>query len=371
MIEPILYDHLRAQAELASFLTTYAGSPAIFNQEAPADTDPLWAVGAQYGRIVFYVNMGDDPERSYSGTLGVDIYCQQGKQEPETLEALIRPLLDGYFFSDDSDTLAAQWRDSSYFSELNKDIVGVTLSFALLAFPLITTENPNPVDRFNRWTKERFPHLYVIGHDELPPVWKPSDETPAVYWRVTQAAKCSWIPDTWQTDWQTATLQGHVLAPSVHVMAQTARDITTLLTAEKRILRDGEAPMMTERNNRILAGADPMKQGQITCEATYGIIKFPPPAEPLNHIYTKEKSAMPKKTTSDTETPAAEVKAAAPLDVKVSESIYTAEELAAAHEAFGTYREIVAVALRLAGVKTATFDEAKKIVDAFKAKEVG
>lgn len=53
-----------------------------------------------------------------------------------------------------------------------------------------------------------------------------------------------------------------------------------------------------------------------------------------------------------------------------AESVYTAEELADAHKAFGTFREIVVVALRQAGKKTATFTEAKVIIEKFKNKEV-
>lgn len=56
--------------------------------------------------------------------------------------------------------------------------------------------------------------------------------------------------------------------------------------------------------------------------------------------------------------------------VKPTESIYTAEELADAHKAFGTFREIVVVALRQAGKETATFTEAKTIIDKFKKKEI-
>lgn len=52
------------------------------------------------------------------------------------------------------------------------------------------------------------------------------------------------------------------------------------------------------------------------------------------------------------------------------ESIYTAAELADNHKAFKTSREIVVVALRLAGKKTATFKEAKTIIDKFRNKEV-
>lgn len=52
------------------------------------------------------------------------------------------------------------------------------------------------------------------------------------------------------------------------------------------------------------------------------------------------------------------------------ESVYSAAELADNCKAFNTRREIVVVALRLAGKETATFSEAKAIVDKFKNKEV-
>ena len=53
-----------------------------------------------------------------------------------------------------------------------------------------------------------------------------------------------------------------------------------------------------------------------------------------------------------------------------AQSVYTAEELANNYKAFGTNRDIVVVALRLAGKKMATFAEAKNIIDKFKNKEV-
>lgn len=60
-----------------------------------------------------------------------------------------------------------------------------------------------------------------------------------------------------------------------------------------------------------------------------------------------------------------EPKATAPV-----ESVYTAEELAKNYKAFNTSYEIVAVSLRLAGKKSATFAEAKNIIEKFKNKEV-
>lgn len=53
-----------------------------------------------------------------------------------------------------------------------------------------------------------------------------------------------------------------------------------------------------------------------------------------------------------------------------AESIYTAAELADNCKAFNTTREIVVVAMRLAGKETATFREATSIIEKFKHKEV-
>lgn len=52
------------------------------------------------------------------------------------------------------------------------------------------------------------------------------------------------------------------------------------------------------------------------------------------------------------------------------ESVYTARELADNYRAFEASKEIVIVALRLAGKETFTFSEAKKIIEKFSTKEV-
>lgn len=52
------------------------------------------------------------------------------------------------------------------------------------------------------------------------------------------------------------------------------------------------------------------------------------------------------------------------------ESVYSAAELIENYKHFKTSREIVIVALRLAGKESATFPEAKRIVENFRNKEV-
>lgn len=67
---------------------------------------------------------------------------------------------------------------------------------------------------------------------------------------------------------------------------------------------------------------------------------------------------------------AEKTKAASAKATPEVESVYTAEELASNHWVFNTSYEIVAVALRQAGKQSATIEEAKRIIEKFKNKEV-
>lgn len=66
---------------------------------------------------------------------------------------------------------------------------------------------------------------------------------------------------------------------------------------------------------------------------------------------------------------AAEKKTAAKKTAQPAD-LYTAAELEKNHKIFGASREIVNVALRLAKKDKATIEEAKKIIDEFKNREV-
>lgn len=296
MIETALLAHLMAQERhLERYLATYCDRMAIFNQEAPADTDTGWEENeSQYGRIVFALDLSDDPERKYSGNLMVDIMCEKDVQEPEELEPLVRSLIDGYFFSTNEITMAAQWSGSNYFTEPTKKIVGVTLTFGLLAFPVQTTTEPDPIALFNKWTRDELEtilnsHIRIIGHDILIPAWKPTADKPAIYWRMSSIGPCSWIPDTYNCSWQTAVVTGHILAPDQNMSAIIARKISHLLTLKRRLIFDDQAPLMVDRNIRLNLGADPMRTGQITIDATFGLLRIPMPGTPLNNTSIAER----------------------------------------------------------------------------------
>lgn len=312
MIEKALYEHLQSQTDLLEkHLATYCGKMAIFNQEAPDDHDPGWGSfgeeeyeyedddevsepESQYGRIVFALDLSDDPQRKYSGTLAVDVMCEDGAQIPEELEPIVRQLIDGYFFSEEDLTISAQWSASNYFTQPTEKVVGVTLTFGLLAFTKQTTNDPDPIALINAWTKDELDKMLgkpvrVIGCDHMESAWKPTNENPAIYWRLDNITPCGWIPDTYNCSWKTAIVYGHVLAGDKNENAKIARIIDNTLTLKKRLIFDDDAPLMVDRNIRVNLGNDQLRVGQIVLEATYGILNIPKQAEPLQNINTKER----------------------------------------------------------------------------------
>lgn len=272
MIEQALYEHLVSQASLLPYLAAYNDRPAIFNQEAPADTDYLWSCGAQYGRIVFAVDIQGDPERTLGGILTVDIMCKENEQFPEEIEPIVRQLIHGYFFSNGTFVVAAQWKNTSYFTEPTNEVTGCTITFDLLGFPKRTTFGPDVIDRLNEWCAA-FNNLHVINYDELPSTaWRPTDDESAIYWRCLPEKPARWIPDTYQTVWRMTTVKGHIFSQDIATAEKVARTIIYKLYADKRLFRDGESPIMVNRNNDVDMGADPLRTGQLSVEATFGVI---------------------------------------------------------------------------------------------------
>lgn len=290
MIEESLYQHLQQCEALKPYLATYNGAMAIFNQEAPSDTDPGWGKSSQYGRIVFMEDTKSDPDRRMTGTIIVDVICEKGKQYPEEIAPIIKPLIDGYFFTENGITASAHWTSSDLFTTPPEDKTnGVTMTFSLLFYPPQTTQDPDPIEAVNIWSSGELQQilsreLYVIGDDALPGVFRPTAEKPALYWRLAGITKCSWIPDTWAASWQTASLQCHIIAPNHgDLETEIARVIVNTLTNKKR-LRTAESVFMVDRANSISTTSGSQRTGQVALEATYGVPNIPPETEKLEHI---------------------------------------------------------------------------------------
>lgn len=289
MIEQALYEHLQEQDSLRPYLAEYGGKMAIFNQAEPADTDSAWGDGPQYGRIVFAVDLQGDPERTMGGRLVLDILCKADEQFPEDIEPILRPLIHGFFFCRRKFVVSAQWKDSIPFEEPVNHLSGCRVTFTLMAFP-VSTYAPYVIEQFNEWSS-RFDDLHIINRDPLPmAVWKPSNGQTAVYWRVAKEEPCRWIPSTFATVWMTATVKGYIFSETPAAAAEVAHRLALQLYADKRLkkdgvlLRAGESPIMVNTKNTVDTGADPLRTGQLTVEATFGTVVHIESGEPIQNI---------------------------------------------------------------------------------------
>lgn len=287
-MDEVIYEHLISQAELADVLTSWDGEPAIFNREAPLAEDENWASGAQYPRIIFGLDMQEDPERKISGTLTLDVHFST-EVFLEDIEPIVRRTLDQKFFSDTENTIAVNWRSNNPFvtPESGDQIAGVTMVFDVVAFPDQHLTFPCPVTAVDTFVKDLFKKFIVIGTDELPHVFEATDSVPVLYVRLKEL-KSSTRPNTYFTQWYDATMVVHVIAPDITKREKVAKILIEALGRRReRITMPDGAPMMISQVIEQM-GSDQLKTGQITMIGTYGILtRFC--RKPLNNITTSLK----------------------------------------------------------------------------------
>lgn len=273
MFEQVLYDHLVQNTADIGCLATYNGLPAVFNREAPADTDTGWD-GAQYGRLIFTVSMQGSYERIVDGTLTVDLILKDGEPVPEDVAPQINDLIDGYFFTDEYRTIAAQWFATNYLYGADEQQNGIRLTYRILAFPLQRSAEPDFISLVNSYTKEILPDACVIGLDTMAaPAWRPAPETPSVYWRCSEIRPCDWIPSNYACTWQTAICHAHISAVDLETERNTARKIVNSFDMKRSLRFPDNTVLRIDRNVSVAAGADPLGQGQVRAELTYGILR--------------------------------------------------------------------------------------------------
>ena len=284
MIEEVLYQHMTENAELSALLSSYRKRPAVFQNFAPKDTDDGWDGKTHYAQVVYDIDTSADVARKIAGILRADIICinENKTASPEQVSAVVKSIIDGYFFSNGEDTFAAVWdRSDSFITEPYLKVFGNTLTFSLLAFPAQTTSEPDPIALMNEWTASLFPDAVVIGKDSIPSVFKPTNEKPAIYWSF-QGITSSSIPSTYHCTWYQSNLRLSVIAPSRSVRNSIIKRITEKLSADGRVMFPDGGQFIIHRL-LISTESDPIRTGQLTLEGSYRILRDYPDAEPLNN----------------------------------------------------------------------------------------
>jgi hypothetical protein len=275
MLDGLLKEQIRGDPCIAEMLTRYNGTPAFFYQRSPQDTDERWSKPT-FPRIDYNIDMMSNAERKVAGVLVLNVWCSANNAAmPEDIEKRLIELIDGAFYTcGDKASVCAIWVRSDAFMQettpTTPEVFGTTLTFDLMAFPEQLTTDPDPVQALNTWTRENFPETVLIAVGDSPPIWKPTDGRPAVYWRIDGVVSND--RQNYSVAWFNGQFACHVIARSV---ADGRRLIKAIIeeiqTKGEVLLHDGSPMFVTQITAR--SGADPLREGQILLAGRYGVLK--------------------------------------------------------------------------------------------------
>lgn len=283
-IRKLIHEQVSADTQIAGMLAAYNGTPAFFYQKAPSDSRPGWK-GAQYPRADFNIDMRHDPERKSAGTLTVNIWCNTecaavGELDPDrAIEQRLIELLSGTFYTGgDKTTICAEWERSDEFTYENNSSTanhtapegyGLTVTFELMEFPEQLSITPDPIQGLNLWTKQYFPQMTAIAYDAMPPIWKPTDENPAIYWRFEGTASTS--RQSYAVTWFTGTFSAHVIAESVTERNKWIKAMIERIQIDGEVVLSDGSPMFVNQL-AVRHNADPLREGQLGLTGQYGVL---------------------------------------------------------------------------------------------------
>ncbi len=384
MLDGLLKKQIRADPELAAMLALYNNKPAVFYQKAPTDSDRDWNCSNKYPRIDYNIDMKHNPERNTAGTLTLNVWCNSlCLFMPENIEKRLITLINGSFYSKTNQNIVcALWKSSQAFNFDNNfvqnksstEIFGLSITFELLEFPSQIITDPDPVQGLYKWTKFNFPDMAVIACDSFPEIWKPNDSKPAIYWRFISSENDA-NQNTYAVTWFNAHFAAHLISDTVTERNKWLKALAEKLQTHGEIILPDASPMFI-KNVHINHSANPLLEGQLTFSAQYGILAQQRNEQaqftlinanfnnPLNTV-----SVSNLKTTDNR----SDVNLLPPKN-KIFNNIsglYSITELAAqSRSLFGVPPEIVAAALKSAGINKCSLHDANEIVTAFLKKEV-
>ena len=295
MLEQVICGHLQSSEALAAKLASYDGRPAVFDYKEPAADDPKWQGEARYGRIVFSLQIRDDPRRNRCGGLEVDVLSEKDTQSYKDMEPIVRNCLDGYFFVSEDRMISLRWMGRVKGGESPPAPgEGVRMIFRVYAYPVKAPSAVNPAALMGSWCRGYMERIgrqaYFVGTGQsLPAAFKPTKEKPAIYWRLAKLGPCSWMKDTQAADWRTAVLQGHVMVPG-----QSGEEADLILQLDQAIekaerISSDTLSMFVSRDDGADLTVNSMEQGQLTVNAAYGIASDEQISQKLQNVSVEMK----------------------------------------------------------------------------------
>jgi len=258
---------------LSALLTVYDGEPAIFYQDVPDDTQRGKWGEAQYPRITFSLDTFTHAAREKAGSLSVDITCSETGATPEEIEPFVKEALAGVLFTPtNGDTCAVTWKETQVFSERITEreamLLGMSISFDVYDFPCMETSDPDPIMAINYFARWWDKSLSVIGVSELPGIFVPTREKPAVYFSrisaVTDYATCAVV-------WMNGEIGVHFFAPTFKDRSEWLEQFSQALALAGEVPMLDGSPMFLQRVNGNTSSDE--NAGQLKLAVRYGLLR--------------------------------------------------------------------------------------------------
>lgn len=282
-LEELIYSRITTDSIITSGLAKFGSKPAVFEIQAPSDKDHGWNNKRSYPRIVYATDKQENPERNVSGSVIVDIMTRNDTDVgPEVFEERLRYLLSNVFFEPEGQpAIALVWNQTAPFEE-DESVIGVTVTFDLFAFPgQSTSDGYDPITGLIAYSKILYPTAHLLDQTPVPPyIWAPTNDAPAIYWRITNV-RTELMTNS--VTWMIATIQCHVFGPSSQERMRWVRVITEDIANAGWVKLADDSPLIVKSISADSA-RDPLKDGQITLTATYGIPRIKAPGTSLQHV---------------------------------------------------------------------------------------
>lgn len=300
--------------------------------------------------------MQSNPERHASGTLTVNIWCSETGEPPENLEPEVRAAICDVFLQPDAaPPFSLSWERSDAFQAQRSDemlVNGITVLFDLFAFPSHETTDPDPVLAINEYAKKWAPEALVIGRDTLAPFTFATEQQPIFYFRLSAL---SLYRETNTVAWLNGVLTGHIFAPETTRMKWLKALVDSLALDGEVIMLDKSPMFLT--NIKADSSARRWQQGSSSCRCGLGCYAGSPTHTPYAHLppVRKEGQHGPE---NHREAGGRRGGLLCPGADRRRRS------------KFGVSPDIMAAALKTAGLTRATKAKAKKLAEDFAKKEV-
>lgn len=286
MVENLIYKSLIDIPYIKKHGAVYNNNPAVFFQQFPHDKDGLWKNNMMFPRISYSADWSYNAERKADGNLTIEVYClNESTVSPEDIAIQISGRLGDLFLTNDTGTYCLLWNRTDSFEVTGKEplVIGVTISFDIIAFPKQSEITPSPIWAVNHFIKEMQPKCMVIGIDEIPPIHKVDEKAPVIYARLTETKN---VKTSYAMAWQNASISIHVIAPP-DSRNSWCDAILMDLSIEREALMQNKAPYLIMGIKHRMS-ANPIRTGQIELTGEYGILRNIKEGTKLNNIYIRE-----------------------------------------------------------------------------------